>query len=146
VTTSSSSGSSTSGSTDELGDRPSIGTLLGDISSDLSELLRQELELAKAEARQSATRAGKGAGLLAGAATAGHLALVFVSVAVWWALGNSIGRGWSALVVTAIWLVIAAVLGLLGKKEVSEVRGLDRTTDTVKKIPPALKGHEEQNR
>jgi len=132
--------------TDQLGDRPSIGTLLSDVSRDLSELMRQEVELAKAEARQSATRAGKGAGMLAGAATAGHFALLFLSVAAWWALGNSIGRGWSALVVTAVWLIIAAVLGLMGKKEVASVRGLDRTTETVKKIPSAIKGNEEQNR
>ena len=71
---------------------------------------------------------------------------LFLSIALWWGIGNGTGRGWSALIVFAIWLVIAIVLGLLGKKAVSEVRGLDRTTETISKIPPALKGHEEQNR
>ena len=130
------------GSAGEAG-RPSLGELFGEVSRDLSELVRQEVELAKAEAKQSAVRAGKGAGMLAGAAQAGQLALVFLSVAVWWGLGNATGRGWSALIVTVIWAVIAAVLGLVGKKEVSSVSGLPRTAETVKEIPPALKPHEE---
>ncbi len=125
------------------GERPSLGELFGEVSKDLSQLVRQEVELAKAEAKESATRAGKGAGMLVGAAEAGQLALVFLSVAVWWGLGNAIGRGWSALVVTVVWAVVAAVLGLVGKKQVTSVSGLPRTTETVKEIPPALKPHEE---
>ncbi|WP_082537916.1 phage holin family protein [Angustibacter sp. Root456] len=118
--------------------------MFGEVSKDLSQLVRQEVELAKAEAKESATRAGKGAGMLVGAAEAAQLALVFLSVAVWWGLGNAIGRGWSALVVTVVWAVVAAALGLLGKKQVSSVNGLPRTAQTVKEIPPALKPHEEQ--
>jgi hypothetical protein len=125
-------------------ERPSLGEMFGEVSKDLSQLVRQEVELAKAEAKESATRAGKGAGMLVGAAEAAQLALVFLSVAVWWGLGNAIGRGWSALVVTVVWAVVAAALGLLGKKQVSSVNGLPRTAQTVKEIPPALKPHEEQ--
>jgi hypothetical protein len=77
---------------------------------------------------------------------AGHFVLLFLSIALWWALGNAIGRGWSALVVAAIWAIVAAVLAAMGKSEMKKVRGLDRTADSVKKIPPALKGHEEVNR
>jgi len=137
------SAGSAGGATEE---RPSIGELLGEVSRDLSELVRQEIELAKAETRQSATTAGKGAGMLAGAVTAGHFVLLFLSVAAWWAIGNATGRGWSALIVTAVWAVVAAVLALMGRKELKTIRGLDRTTETVKKIPPAVKGHEERNR
>ena len=78
-------------------------SLLGDVSKDLSDLVRQEIALAKAEATQSATRVGKGAGLLGGAGVAGHFVLLFLSIALWWGLGNSIGRGWSALIVAAVW-------------------------------------------
>jgi len=127
-------------------ERPSIGDLLGEVSRDLSELMRQEVALAKAEAKESATQAGRGAGMLAGSATAGHLALVFASVAAWWAIGNSTGRGWSAVIVMVFWAIVAAILALMGKKQLTAVRGMDRTTETVKKIPPAVKGHEEQNR
>lgn len=123
-------------------DRPSIGELLSDVSTNLSDLMRQELELAKAELRQSATRVGKGAGMLGGAGLAANLALVFVSVAVWWAIGNSTGRGWSGLIVAGIWAVVALVLALVGRKEIRSATGLPRTTESVKQIPDALKGQE----
>lgn len=126
-------------------ERPSLGGLLGDVSKDLSDLLRQEIALAKAEATQSATRVGKGAGLLGGAGMAGHFVLLFLSIALWWGLGNSIGRGWSGLVVAALWAVICIVLALIGRGQLKSVRGLDRTTESVKKIPTALKGHEVEN-
>ena len=45
-----------------------------------------------------------------------------------------------------LWAVIGAVLYTVGKKAIAEVRGLDRTTETVAKIPNAIKGNEEQNR
>jgi hypothetical protein len=123
----------------------SVGELLAEVSSDLSTLMRQEFELAKAELRQSATRAGKGAGMFAGAGVAVHMVLIFVSVAVWWGLGNSVGRGWSALIVAAIWLVIAGVLAITGRSEMKSISGLSRTSDTVKKIPDAVKGTEEHS-
>jgi len=125
-------------------DRPSLGDLIGEITEDLSLLLRQEVELAKAEVRQSAKRAGTGGGMVAGAGVAGHMVLVFLSVALWWAL--PIGRGWSALVVAAVWAVIALVLALRGRDELRRVRGVPRTTETVKKIPNALRGEDEANR
>ena len=64
--------------------------------------------------------------------------LVFLSVAVWWCLGEAIGHGCSALVVTLIWAIIAAVLAVLGRAALGKARGLPRTTDTVKNIPGAL--------
>ena len=94
----------------------SLGDLLGDVTRDLSTLMRQELELAKAEAKQSATKAGKGGGMLAGAGVAGHFVLLFLSIALWYALGELMGLGWSAVVVALIWGIIAAVLASTGKK------------------------------
>lgn len=121
----------------------SVGSLLSDISRDVSTLVRQEIELAKAEAKESATHAGKGAGLLGGAAVSGQLALVFVSVAAWWGLGELIGRGWSALVVAAVWAVIAGVLAAMGRTQLRRApAGLPQTKATAKEIPDALKGHQ----
>jgi hypothetical protein len=122
--------------------RPSVGEVFSDLAADFSTLMRQEVELAKAELRQSATRASKGAGLLAGAGISGHMVLLFASVGAWWAIGDAIGRGWSALIVAAAWLVIAAVLGLMGRREISAVPGVPQTTQTVKKIPDAARGNE----
>ena len=124
----------------------SIGDRLGDVTRDLSTLMRQEVALAKAEVKQASTRAGKGVGMFVGAALGGFFVLLFLSVSLWWAIGNGTGRGWAALIVAAIWAVIAAVLAFLGKKEFDRIRGIPQTTDTLGKIPNALKGQEENNR
>ena len=125
--------------------RASVGDLLGEVTRDLSTLLRQEVELAKAEVRQSAQQAAKGGSMFAGAGVAGHMVLLFLSVALWWALGNAMGRSWSALVVAAVWAVIGAVLFVRGRAEARRVKGLPRTAESIKKIPNALQGHEEKN-
>jgi hypothetical protein len=122
--------------------RPSVGELFSEVAEDLSTLMRQEVELAKAELRQSATRAGKGAGLLAGAGISGHMVLLFASVAAWWGIGDATGHGWSALIVAAIWLTVATVLALMGRREISAVPGAPQTAQTVKRIPEAVRGNE----
>lgn len=130
----------------ETADGRSIGQLLGNITQDLSTLMRQEVALAKAEVRQSGTEVGKGIAMFVGAGLAAVLLLVFLSVSAWWGLGQFIENQWSALVVAFVWAVVAGLLALLGKKELQRVRGLPATTDTVSKIPNALKGQEEKNR
>ena len=120
-------------------DANSLGELLSDVTRDLSTLMRQELELAKAEAKQSATRAGKGGGMLAGAGVAGHFVLLFLSIALWHALGELMGLGWSAVVVAVLWGIIAAVLASVGRKELKAVKGMPQTVETVQEIPPTLK-------
>jgi hypothetical protein len=117
----------------------SLGDLLGEVTRDMSTLMRQEVELAKVELRQSASRAGKGAGMMAGAGVAGHFVLLFLSVALWWALGTVIGLGWSAVLVAVIWAIVAAVLASIGRKELKAVKGLPQTTETLQEIPPTLK-------
>lgn len=120
----------------------SVGELLGDITTDLSVLVRQEVELAKAEVRQSADHAKAGGAMLGTAAVAGHLTLVFLSVAVWWALGDAIGRGWSALVVAVFWAIVAAITASVGRNRLKRVTPVaPRTVDTTTEIPDALKGH-----
>lgn len=116
----------------------SLGDLLGDVSRDISTLMRQEVELAKAELKESASRAAKGAGMLAAAGVAGHFVLVFLSLCLMWALGAVVGLVWSSLIVAVIWAVVAAVLALRGKKDLQSVPGMPRTAETVKEIPPTL--------
>lgn len=120
-------------------DNASLGELLGDVTRDLSTLMRQEVELAKAEAKQSATRAGKGAGMLAGAGVGGHFVLLFLSLALMWALGAIMPLGWSALIVAVVWGIIAAVLASIGRKELKQIKGLPQTGETLSEIPPTLK-------
>lgn len=123
----------------EKAETSSIGDLIGEVSKDFSTLLRQELELAKAELRQSATRAGKGAGLYGGAGVAGYMTVLFLSIALWWGLGYLVGNAWSAVIVAAVWGVIALVMFLVGKRQMDAVKGMPQTVETVKEIPDALK-------
>lgn len=117
----------------------SLGELLGDVTRDMSTLMRQEVALAKVEAKESATRAGKGGGMLAGAGVAGHFVLLFLSIALWHALGTLMGLGWSAVIVAVIWGIVAAVLASTGRKELKRIKGLPQTGETLQEIPPTLK-------
>ena len=88
--------------TDQVADT-SIGELLGNISGDLSQLFRQEVELAKAELKQEAAKAGKAAGFLGAAGFAGYLAVVLLSFALVFGLANVMDAGWAALIVAVLW-------------------------------------------
>jgi hypothetical protein len=131
-----------SGARGDVDNRP-VGEVFSAITADLSTLIRQEVALAKAEIRQSATNAAAGAGQLAGAGVAGHFVLLFISISLWWGLGQFIGNAWSGLVVAVLWAVVGAVLYASGRGSLKQVEGLPRTTETAKQIPPALAGHEE---
>jgi hypothetical protein len=118
----------------------SVGELLSRVTQDLSALMRQELELAKAEVRQEIVKSGKAAGLLGGAGFAGYMVLLFASIALWWGLSNVMDQGWAALIVTAIWAVIGAVLYATGRRQMKEVHPKpERTVETVREIPDALR-------
>ncbi|MBG6181985.1 MULTISPECIES: phage holin family protein [unclassified Arthrobacter] len=117
----------------------SLGSLLSDVSRDLSTLMRQELELAKAELRETGTQVGKGAGMLGGAGVAGHFVLLFLSLALMWGLGELVGLGWSSVIVAVLWGIVAAVLAMKGKKELKAVRGMPDTAETLKEVPSTLK-------
>jgi len=121
----------------------SIGDLLGEVSRDISTLMRQEVALAKAELKESAAKTGKGAGLLGGAGYAGLMAIFFLSVALWWVLATVIGGGWAGVVVAVIWGIIAAILFVIGRKQLKEVQGAPQTVETLKEIPETLKRNEE---
>jgi hypothetical protein len=126
-------------------DRPdvagtSVGDLIGSISDDLSQLFRQEVELAKAELKQEASTAGKAAGMLAGASFAGYLAVVLLSFAAVFGLGAVIGNGWAALIVAVLWAAAGAVLYSTGRKKLKAVDPMPRrTVDTLKEDAQWLK-------
>ncbi|SFK96116.1 phage holin family protein [Geodermatophilus ruber] len=118
----------------------SVGELMGEVAKDLSTLMRQELDLAKAEIRAEAGKAGKGAGLMGAAGFAGYMALLFLSIALWWALSHLVGHSWSALIVAVIWGVIGAVSYAMGRKQFQQVNPKpERTVDTLQQVPDALK-------
>lgn len=117
----------------------SFGELMGEVSEDLSTLVRQELALAKAELAQEAVKVGKASGMFAGAGVAGHMVLLFVSIGTWWGLSNVMDGGWAALIVAVAWAVVGAVLYVGARSQLRAVRGLRRTVETVKEIPEAMR-------
>lgn len=119
-----------------------IGQLVSDVSTDLSQILRGEIELAKVEIKQDVQHAGKGAGMFAGAGVLAlyGLGLLFLGLAAvldiwlpWWA---------SLLIVAAVLFLVAGVLALVGKKQVSQVKGkperaISNAQQTVAALKPA---------
>ena len=121
----------------------SVGELFSAVRQDVTTLIRQEVAQAKAEIRESATRADLGAGMLGGSGVTAHLVLLLVSISAWWGIGQFTGNAWSALIWAAASAATAAALYLLGRSRLTHVEGLNRTADTAKKIPRALAGKED---
>lgn len=114
-------------------DDRSIGELIGEVTTDLSRLFRQEVELAKVELKQEASKAGKAGGMMAAAGVAGLLVLVLLSFSLVYALSEVMPEGWAALIVAVIWAVIGAVLFSSGRKKMKEVDPVPRqTVETLK--------------
>jgi uncharacterized membrane protein YqjE len=113
-------------------ERP-IGELVKDLSAQTSTLVRQEIDLAKAELQEKGKVAGKGAGMLAGAAVAGVLALGALSAALITLLDDAMATWLAALIVMALWAVVALVLAKTGQKALQRATPpAPQTVETVK--------------
>jgi uncharacterized membrane protein YqjE len=111
----------------------STGAIVGDISRDMTALVRQEVDLAKTELKQELAQAGKGAGMYGGAGLAGHLTLLFLSLALTFLLDNWMPVEAGALITAALWGVATAVLVLRGRKEMRKANlQLPQTQATLK--------------
>jgi hypothetical protein len=111
----------------------SLGDLVGEVADDLTRLFRQELELAKVEAKQEATKLGKGAGMLAGAGLAAHVVVLFLSVALMLLLGRVMDLDLAALIVAVLWAVVAGILASVGRQRLRSAQlTLDETKTTLK--------------
>lgn len=118
----------------------SVGALIGEVTKDLSTLMRQELELAKVELKVEAKKAGQGAGMFGAAGFAGYMVLLFISFALWWGLANVMDEGLAALVVAILWGIVGAVAYSMGKKKFDQVHPKpERTVETLSQVPGALK-------
>ncbi len=111
----------------------SVGQLMSEIATDLSTLLRQEVELARVELREEAVKAARAGGLLGAGAYGLHMTLLFGTLAVVFGVGSQIGYGWAALIMTGVWAVVAAVLAVRGRAQLRKVDLTpERTVETVK--------------
>jgi uncharacterized membrane protein YqjE len=114
-------------------DSRSLGQIVGDISHDLTTLVKQELELARTELKEEAGRAGKGAGMLGAAGVAGLLALILASFALSYLLDNWMPVELAFLITTLLWAVVGAVLASRGRAELKKSNPqLPKTQQTLK--------------
>jgi flagellar motor component MotA len=110
-----------------------LGELFADLSRDFSTLMRQEVELAKAELRDEATKAGKAGGMLGGAGVAGLFCLLLLSFAAAWGLANVMPAGVAFLLIGVLYGIAAAWLFVTGRAQLRRVRAVpEETVDTLK--------------
>jgi MFS family permease len=98
----------------------SIGELVKDLASETSTLVRQEIDLAKAEMTERGKRAGKGAGMLGAAALVGLLAAGALAACLVAALDLAMATWLAALIVTVVFAAIAGALAMTGRKQIRE--------------------------
>ena len=116
----------------DLRERP-LGELLKELSQQTATLVKQEMELAKAELRTTGQKAGTGAGLVGAAGFIGYLALAAFTAFLILVLNEFLPAWAAALIVAAVYGAIAALLGLRGRDKVKEAMPpAPETVETVK--------------
>jgi uncharacterized membrane protein YqjE len=104
----------------DLYDRPT-GELLRELSQQTTELVRQEIELAKAEIGEKGKQAGLGAGMFGGAGLFGVGAFAALTTTIIAALDRAMALWLAALIVAVVYGIVAAVLAQRGKQKVQAV-------------------------
>jgi uncharacterized membrane protein YqjE len=111
----------------------SIGELFGEMTTEVSQLMRKEVELAKVEIKEEVGRAGKAGGMLGGGAVAGYFALLFVSMALAWLLDQAMNTALAFFLVGLLYGIAAAVLITRGRDQMKRVDPVPRqTVETLK--------------
>ena len=110
----------------------SLGELFSEMTHNLGTLFRQEVELAKTEAKEEAAAAGKASAMFVVGGVAAVLALAFLSAGLAWLLDNVMGSALAFALVGAAWVLIAAVLVIVGRTRMSEIRTLPQTKQSIK--------------
>jgi uncharacterized membrane protein YqjE len=110
-----------------------LGQLMGDVVSEMGTLVRQEIALAKVETKEELTKAGKVAGMFGGAAVAGHMALLFLSLALAWLLGQAINRAAAFAIVGILYALAAGLLALTARTQAQSINPVpEQTVETLK--------------
>lgn len=109
-----------------------IGELFSELSGNLQQLMRKEVELAKVEATEQAKRAGKAGAMFGATAAAGFFGLMLVLFAAAWGLAEAIPAGLAFLAVGLLCLVVAGICAVQGKKKAAAIRPPKATVETLK--------------
>jgi uncharacterized membrane protein YqjE len=113
---------------------PSIADVIKSALHDAQDLVRGEIALANAEAREAISRIGMGAALLAGAALVAILGVVALMATIAWAISEGLGWPvWAGFgIVTLLALITAGILAYVGKNRLTAARHMPRTVDILK--------------
>ncbi len=118
----------------------SLGELIGELTTEFGALVGSHIDLAKAEIKEDLRDAGKAGGMLGGAGLAALLALIMGSAAAAWGLAEVMAAGWAFLAVAAVWSGVAAVLAMMGRKQVAAMSlGPQSTIEEVREDQKWLK-------
>ena len=109
----------TASTDNELRDRPT-GELLRELSDQTTTLVKQELDLAKAELQEKGKQAGIGAGMFGGAGSFGVGAFAALTAGVIAALSQAMDTWLAALIVAVVYAAVAGVMAMTGKKKVKQ--------------------------
>ena len=121
-------------------DGRTLPQLITEMTGEVGALVRKELELAKVETKEEVTNAAKAGGLFGGVAVTGHMALLFLSLAVAWGLAAALPRGVAFLIVGVLYAVAAAVLFVAARKRAEQVNPVpEQTVETLKEDVEWLK-------
>ena len=118
----------------QVRDERSLGDLFSDLSRETTTLVRQEVQLAKAELTQSATEAARGIGMLAAGGAVAYAGLLFLLLAIVFGLIEAGWDAWlSALVVGLVVVAIGAVLVLRARESLKPANlAPQKTVETLK--------------
>ncbi|MFI0432019.1 MAG: phage holin family protein [Candidatus Nanopelagicales bacterium] len=117
----------------------SISQLVTSATTDIKSLVSDQVELTKAEVRQTAQTAGKTFGLLGAAAFVGVLFIVFLLVTIAYvlvAVGLPVWAGFG--IVALVLLIVAAILGFMGKKRAEGIKGPEKAVEQLNATKAAL--------
>jgi uncharacterized membrane protein YqjE len=107
---------------------PSLGELLSRTTSDISDLLRKEVELAKVEITDEVKTAGKAGAFMGAAGMLGYVALTLLLFAAAWGLSEVVPEGVAFLIVGAVVAVVAGALFMIGRKRFEQFEPVPRQT------------------
>ncbi|MGD9956665.1 MAG: phage holin family protein [Candidatus Nanopelagicales bacterium] len=121
-----------------MSEKQSLGTMISGVTQDISTLLRGEIELVKAEISQQARTAAQGSGLLVGAAVVAGTAALFLLLTLAWLLDEWLPT-WAAFgIVTLLLIITAVILGLVGRKQLERIKGLEASPASIEKTKAVL--------
>lgn len=114
-------------------DERSLSELVSELTAEVGNLFRKEVELARVETSEQVSRAAKAGGMLGAAAVIGFLDLILFAFAAAWALSEVVPEGVAFLIVGVVFAVVTAVLAVAGKKRIASVNPVPtQTVQTLK--------------